>query len=284
MTPEQKDELSLLAALGEADANQLRQIQSERTADPEFAKHHQQRCDDIASFRKAAEQGRSAEPLPELTDQSKAELDEVRRAAFAEAGEKQRNKIIRPVVWIAAMAACIGLCLFAAKSLFTADHPPILTLAPTGETGTKSPLIVWENAKEPDQKYDVWILPKDGSQKDAEALFVSKGVRSPLEFSRMKAARAGMELEPEKDYRILVCYAEEGRLAGTASAFSLSSDPVSGFAIPKTAAEAVLAITGHIENKRPSDALMMIEQLPEEIRQLTEVQTLKEVARKKIES
>ena len=278
MTTEQREELSLLAALGEADASQLSQLEAELSKDAKFARTHHDRCTQFAAFKEAGEKGRIAPPLPTLSSESRAQLDQARNAAFA----KSKSNIIRPIMWITALAACIGIGLFAAKTMLPETHPPILTLAPTGETGTQSPLIVWENATEPEQKYDVWILPKDGTQKDAEALFVSKGVRSPLELSQMKAASAGLELSPDEDYRVLVCYADKGRLAGTASPFKIAKEASPALLTPTTAAEAALLFTELLEKNRPSDVLMLAERLPADLQKLTEIQTLKKVALQRI--
>jgi hypothetical protein len=65
-----------------------------------------------------------------------------------------------------------------------AGRPPRL-LAPTEETSRTGPLIVWENAPNPSQLYDVWVLPPEGPFEKVPAIYETKGVRSPVPFGRL---------------------------------------------------------------------------------------------------
>lgn len=139
-----------------------------------------------------------------------------------------RRSAFRP--WLAAAAAIVVAAL-ATWQFWPRGPAPIANISPQGEVGTVRPEIAWENAA--DKSYNVWILPAEGEHTTAPALFVAKGVRSPVKFANLKpgkgAAPGTTELEPDKDYRVLICYAGTGhdpvseRLSGTPVKFRVAS-------------------------------------------------------------
>ena len=134
--------------------------------------------------------------------------------------------------WLA-VAAAIAVAAVATWQMWFRGPAPIATHSPQGEIGTTQPEIAWENAA--DTSYNVWILPGEGDYTTAPALFVAKGVRSPVKFSDLKPGKTAppglAELQPDKDYRVLICYANAGtdpvseRIAGTPVKFRITATP-----------------------------------------------------------
>lgn len=133
--------------------------------------------------------------------------------------------------WVAAVAviAILGVVGYQMRPGDDASFPAIVTRSPMGTVTTTQPEIAWENA--PGKHYSVWILPKEGDYTTAPALFVAKNVRSPLPFSALKPGQDlppdKKELDPDKEYRLLVCYHDAGsagpgeRIAGTPVPFRI---------------------------------------------------------------
>ena len=131
--------------------------------------------------------------------------------------------------WMAAAAAIVVAAL-ATWQFWPRGPAPIANISPQGEVGTVRPEIAWENAA--DKSYNVWILPAEGEHTTTPALFVAKGVRSPVKFADLKPGKGAppgtTDLEPDKDYRVLICYANTGhdpvseRLAGTPVKFRVA--------------------------------------------------------------
>jgi hypothetical protein len=92
----------------------------------------------------------------------------------------------------------------------------VVVTSPGDVISETRPRIAWNSKDKPGQKYDVWILPAEGDHLTAPALFVAKEVTSPVRLDEMKPGpeMLGAELEPGKDYRVLVCLAAVGRHAG----------------------------------------------------------------------
>ncbi len=142
----------------------------------------------------------------------------VKRAAF------------RP--WLAA-AAAITVAALVTWQFWLRAPAVIAGISPSGEVASQRPEIVWENAI--GKSYNVWILPEEGDYTTAPALFVAKGVRSPVSFESLKPGKGaplGMtSLSPETDYRVLICYADAAkdpvgeRLAGTPVKFRVAAGP-----------------------------------------------------------
>ncbi len=139
----------------------------------------------------------------------------------------------RSWTWMAAAAAIAVLLGFAGYQMWPRTPGSIITRSPAGTVDTTRPEIAWENA--PGKKYNVWILPSQGDYTTAPALFVAKGVRSPLPFSALKPGKDTppdeTELKADADYRLLVCYDDAGdpgpgeRIAGTPVPFKVAPAP-----------------------------------------------------------
>lgn len=134
--------------------------------------------------------------------------------------------------WVAAAAAVIVVEITAYQMRPSEPGKPsaIVTRSPQGTISSTQPEIAWENV--PGKNYNVWILPKEGDYTTAPALFVAKGVRSPIPFSALKPGKdtppEKRELDPDKEYRVLICYNDTGltgpgeRIAGTPVPFRIS--------------------------------------------------------------
>jgi hypothetical protein len=139
--------------------------------------------------------------------------------------------------WMAAAAviAILGVVGYQMRPRDDTSSASIVTRSPQGTVATTQPEVAWENT--PGKSYNVWILPKEGDYTTASALFVARNVRSPLPFSALKPGKDvppdKKELDPDKEYRLLVCYHEAGgsgpgeRIAGTPVPFRVVSPPPS---------------------------------------------------------
>lgn len=142
-------------------------------------------------------------------------------------------------------------------------------LAPRGETGMTAPTLVWENA--PGQEYNVWILPAGAHQETTPALFVATGVRSPVPFSTLHPGpghddQDAAALKPDTSYLALVCLSGGGRLAGVTVPFHTAPAAIGPPPAPSSA-ETALALTRQLlDAGRASDALMVLAELPAELR------------------
>jgi hypothetical protein len=170
--------------------------------------------------------------------------------------------------WFWAMAAILVVLLVVIGpelSRRISDQPTRVAtiapaLAPRGVTSVTEPLIVWENA--PNQDYDVWILPADGAVTEVASLFVKKAVRSPIPFDQLEPADPGDALEAGNDYRVLVCLADQGRLAGESVSFSIMEQATTRVPQPTTADAALSIVRRLSAGGRFGDAIMVVEQLP----------------------
>ncbi len=181
----------------------------------------------------------------------------------------------RRLKWVAAMAAVlVGLLVLigpqlgrlltpqSGSSAQVATIPP--AWAPRGATAVTEPLIIWDSA--PDQSYDVWILPASGDVSDVPALFIKKGVRSPLAFDQLESATPGNRLVPGEAYRVLVCLGDQGRLAGEAVAFTIMDQAGPRPPVPATVDDALTIVLRLESVGRFGEALMVLELLPPEDR------------------
>ena len=181
----------------------------------------------------------------------------------------------------AGIAVLVGLGAFFLRPSAPSSKD-IAVLAPRGDTGFTQPTIAWD--ARPDQRYDVWVIPADGDKNQVPALFVAKGVRPPVAFSDLKPTPALAEqsrptsrLEPDTDYRLLVCLADAGRIAGIAVPFRTAPDATKALPPPSLDSARKLAGQG-----RSSDALSLLLQLPPEQRALPEVKALERDLRSKL--
>jgi hypothetical protein len=136
------------------------------------------------------------------------------------------------------------------------------------------------------QLYDVWVLPSDGPFEKVAAIFETKGVRSPVSFDRLVTAKPSPSgprgLEPGKDYRLLVCIAGAGRIAGTAVPFSTSPAATSAPLTAFDTTDSIQHARQLLESGNPGDAMMLLAALPDRERTLPEVRALMEEIKTRI--
>lgn len=159
----------------------------------------------------------------------------------------QRFRRVQPWLAMAAVFVVLGLV---AGLLFTSADPT-------------RPTIAWVNATDPEQKYDVWILPDNNIHKeDAEVLFVATNVRSPVKFDQLTAKVAGrVRLEKDKPHRLLVCLASAGRFAGEAVKFIPQAE------ITSPTPTAPYMLKKLLGDKRTKEARQLLAALPESVRE-----------------
>lgn len=126
-----------------------------------------------------------------------------------------------------ALAATV-LILAALTWLILPRGTPTANVALTSPSATISdtqPVIAWNSKDKPGQKYDVWILPADGDHLTAPALFKAEKVTSPIAFTAMKPGKdiTDTALKAGMDYRVLICLADAGRMAGVPVEFKVIS-------------------------------------------------------------
>ena len=124
-----------------------------------------------------------------------------------------------------ALAATV-LILAALTLLIVPRGTPVANVAltsPAAAISDTQPVIAWTSKDKPGQKYDVWILPAGGDYLKAPALFIAKGVTSPVAFISMKPGKdlTDTALKAGMDYRVLICLADAGRMAGVPVEFKV---------------------------------------------------------------
>lgn len=295
---ERFEQLAALATAGEATDAERAELDAALREDPSLARELDE-LDVTAHLLRSAVAAPAAAPKHVVTD-----LDQVRREALAQrlaadakssgiervapflptADKRAGRKRWSVADWLA-IAASIIVVAGMAYLIFGPQKPDntIAVLAPRGETGLAQPTLIWDG--EPNQRYDVWILPAEGSHIDAPALFVAKNVQPPVAFSDLQPGPvfqnqpdAPRTLAPDTHYRLLVCLANAGRLAGTAFPFHTASNagtpPPADLATVKQ-----LAATD-----RPADALTLLLTLPAAERQRPEVHDLEAQLRDRLVS
>jgi hypothetical protein len=183
-------------------------------------------------FRDHADLIRAFEERP-LTGQVKvpdhvlAALEAARRSAVPPA--KQRFWQAGSLPHLTRLAAVLALLAAITWLLIPTTTPTarVVITSPGDEISETQPRIAWTSKDQPGQKYDVWILPAEGDHLTAPTLFVAKGVTSPVAFSQLQpsAEAAGTALQPGEDYRVLVCLADVGRMAGVPVPFKVKPAP-----------------------------------------------------------
>ncbi|NBV85672.1 MAG: hypothetical protein EBS01_05300, partial [Verrucomicrobia bacterium] len=100
----------------------------------------------------------------------------------------------------------------------------VSVISPSGAIVSTRPTVEWSSGDAPGQRYDVWILSSAGDYRSAPSLFKAENVVSPVEFSTLKPGRPeqGDALEPGLEYRVLICLAGKGRLAGVPASFRVA--------------------------------------------------------------
>ncbi|MEA3207976.1 MAG: hypothetical protein QOE70_1033 [Chthoniobacter sp.] len=292
---ERFEQLAALSAADEASPKERDELAAMVAQQPDLAGEIAEMESTDRLLRRAV-QMREVEPMPpgvlERLEQTRREAlsarlaEEAKQAggakvaAFPPAAPRRRS-LPRWLALAAGVAAVAGLAVMFLRPRVPSSKD-IAILGPRGETGFTQPLIVWD--AKPDQRYDVWILPPEGSHLDAPALFVAKGVRPPVAFAELKPtpslpeqSRPTTRLEPDTDYRLLVCFAEAGRVAGVAVPFHTAPDATKALPPPSRDAAKKLADAG-----RSSDALMLLSQLSPEERQRPEAVALERELRKRL--
>jgi hypothetical protein len=274
---ERFEQLAALAVAGEATDAERAELDAALREDPSLARELDE-LDVTAHILRSAVATPAAAPTHVLAD-----LDQTRREALTSrlaaeakssgaetvvpfapaAGDRAARKRWSVADWLA-IAASIVVVAGMVYLIFGPQKPDntIAVLAPRGETGLAQPTLIWDG--EPGQRYDVWIIPAEGSHIDAPALFVAKNVQPPVAFTDLQPGPAlqgqpdaPRTLTPNTSYRLLVCLANAGRLAGTAFPFHTASNASSQPAPADFATAKQLAATN-----RPADALTILLTLP----------------------
>jgi hypothetical protein len=310
-------DLAMLDALGEATPEQRAALRAACERDPELAAEHRRLLGEVRLMDAAlAPAPAASEPAPPMPGRIHRQLDAERRALIAEHSERhveadRRASVVVPnrlpaadepapivqrrrggrLAWVATV-----VILGTLAAIYFRPHPPAAPvagrsprlLAPTGETSRTEPLIVWENAPDPSQLYDVWVLPPEGPFEKVAAIYESKGVRSPVAFDRLAPTTSASEttrgLQPGKNYRLLVCISKAGRIAGTAVPFSTSPTANSAAPTASDTTDSIQQARHLLESSHPGDAMMVLAALPETERELPEVRALMEQIKARIGS
>ncbi len=157
------------------------------------------------------------------------DLEETREHALRTLSQPRRSFISQHSGFLRLAA---GLVVLAAVTwlLIPGSTPTahVVITSPGDEITHTRPVIAWNSQDKPGQKYDVWILPAEGDHLTAPVLFVTKGVTSPVSFDSLKPGKdvTSTALQPGADYRVLVCLADAGRMAGVPVRFKVKSAAV----------------------------------------------------------
>ena len=130
-----------------------------------------------------------------------------------------------------ALAAAVAVVLVGLQFYQPGPRPgeiaKITITSPGDLIDTTRPLIAWTSRDKPSQRYDVWVLPEAGDALTVPAVLVAKKVISPVPFEALHPETTGgtdplSGLEAGQAYRVLVCLADGGRMAGTPIPFRVS--------------------------------------------------------------
>lgn len=182
-------------------------------------------CDPIRDYPEVLEAMEEAPPrghvrMPEGLLLS---LERERREAL----EAQRgSRCFRPFSLGLALALAAALVVGLVGLQFIQPKPPAGTMARVTITSpgdlitTTRPTIAWTSKDRPSQRYDVWVLPEEGDHLTVAPLLVAEDVTSPVSFEKLRPETSVItegepELEEGRAYRVLVCLADGGRIAGT---------------------------------------------------------------------
>ena len=302
----------MLDAMGEASPSEKAELLEACKGDPQLAAEHRRLVAEMQLLDTAIGKPASG-PVPELPAEIRERLEQgrhefVERLKFA-ADEKiiplpsdpktlqearSRGATVRAVLsapkvnWPWRLALAAALLVFAGLAAFqlfrhNTPRPAALALSPTGETGLTRPTLAWEN--KPGQLYDVWILPPEGSAETVDPLFVKNQTVSPVRFEELNAKTNIKELEPGKDFRLLVCLNVDGkanRLAGVATPFRVASTATAAAPAPKTAEAALSVMRRLVEAGKQGDALGIFSTLPKDIQVDSEVSAYEAALREQL--
>lgn len=157
------------------------------------------------------------------------DLEETRQKALQARKHGGRPSFAARQSGLLRLAAVLALLAAVTWLLLPTATPTarVVVTSPGDEVADTRPTIAWNSKDRPGQKYDVWILPEEGDHLSAPALFVAKGVMSPVPFGTLKpgAGQDAAGLTPGTDYRVLVCLADAGRMAGVPVPFKVKTAP-----------------------------------------------------------
>jgi hypothetical protein len=292
MTPSPElSALMALDALGEATPEQQAELHRLLGAQPGLAEQHKSLRNTANQIDTAAAHEAAPHPMPTHVLHR---VEQARESALQRAtgnNPSQRRRLFIMLAWAAAialLAAPFAWMFFqrdtAQPTITLATASP--ALAPRGETGMTQPTLVWENA--PDQDYDVWILPEGANQQTTPALFVANKVRSPVTFATLKSGPANADrspaLKPATGYLALVCLAGQGRLAGVTVPFKTAPAAIGSPPAPSDPSTALTLARQLRDTGRPSDALMVLANLPDAVRHSPDAQALESELRRSLQS
>ena len=153
------------------------------------------------------------------------DLEETREQALRSLRQPRRISFISRHSGFLRLVAVLALLVAATWLLIPGSTPTahVVITSPGDEIAHTRPVIAWNSHDKPGQKYDVWILPAEGDHLTAPVLFVTMGVTSPVSFDTLKPGKdvAETSLQPGTDYRVLVCLADAGRMAGVPVRFKV---------------------------------------------------------------
>lgn len=165
----------------------------------------------------------------QVPDRVRFVLEETRQKALQARKRPRHSSFIFRHSSLLRMAAVLAL-LAAVTWLFLPKSTPtarVVVTSPGDEITDTRPTIAWNSKDKAGQKYDVWILPAAGDYLTAPVLFMTKGVTSPVTFDSLKPGKGmtDIALQPGTDYRVLVCLADAGRMAGVPIHFKVKPAP-----------------------------------------------------------
>ena len=184
-------------------------------------------------FRENAELIRAFEERPltggmKLPDRMLFDLEEARVKALQSRKLPRHSSFVIRHSSLLRMAAVLALLAAVIWLFIPSDTPTarVVITSPGDVINDNRPTIAWTSNDEPGQKYDVWILPEEGDFRDADAaptLFKAESVISPVAFISFKPGKGVVTtaLQPGTDYRVLVCLADAGRMAGVPVTFKV---------------------------------------------------------------
>jgi hypothetical protein len=188
-------------------------------------------------FRENADLIRAFEERPltggmKVPDRMLFDLEEARVKALQSRKLPRHSSFVIRHSSLLRMAAVLALLAAVIWLFIPSDTPTarVVITSPGDVINDTRPTIAWTSKDKPGQKYDVWILPKEGDFRDAVAaptLFKAERVTSPVDFISFKLGKgvATPTLQPGTDYRVLVCLADAGRMAGVPIPFKVKPAP-----------------------------------------------------------
>lgn len=185
-------------------------------------------------FKENADLLRAIEDRPltggmKVPDRVLFDLEQVREKALSRRKAPRHLSFVTRHSGFIRLAAVLALLATITWLLIPSATPTahVVITSPGDVISETQPRIAWTSRDAPGQKYDVWILPAEGDHLTAPALFVAKSVTSPISFTQLQPSTevAATSLQPGTDYRVLVCLADVGRMAGEPIPFRVTPAP-----------------------------------------------------------